>query len=105
MPRMGQPIGTRARSAVVVLLAAEVLDELVFGAREAAWPLVREDLGLSYAELGLLLGLSTYGGTLLEPFVGVLGDTSWRRRVVLGGSFTRPTTCTGTYEGSDPTFP
>jgi FSR family fosmidomycin resistance protein-like MFS transporter len=78
-------MGIRGRSAVVVLLAAEVLDELVFGAREAAWPLVRQDLGLSYAELGLLLGLSTYGGTLLEPFVGILGDTRWRRRVVLGG--------------------
>src|SRR5262245_34015198 len=82
---MGQAMGIRGRSAVVVLLAAEALDELVFGAREAAWPLVRQDLGLSYAELGLLLGLSTYGGTLLEPFVGILGDTRWRRRMVLGG--------------------
>lgn len=75
----------RIRAAVVVLLAAEVLDELVFGAREAAWPLVRSDLDLSYAELGLLLGLSTYGGTLLEPFVGILGDTRWRRAVVVAG--------------------
>jgi FSR family fosmidomycin resistance protein-like MFS transporter len=75
----------RVRAAVVVLLAAEVLDELVFGAREAAWPLVRSDLDLSYAELGLLLGLSTYGGTLLEPFVGILGDTRWRRAVVVAG--------------------
>src|SRR4029453_13649623 len=75
----------RLPAAVAVLLAAEVLDELVFGAREAAWPLVRRDLGLSYAELGLLLGLSTYGGTLLEPFVGVLGDTRWRRLVVVAG--------------------
>jgi FSR family fosmidomycin resistance protein-like MFS transporter len=75
----------RVRAAVAVLLAAEVLDELVFGAREAAWPLVRSDLDLSYAELGLLLGLSTYGGTLLEPFVGILGDTRWRRAVVVAG--------------------
>jgi MFS transporter, FSR family, fosmidomycin resistance protein len=79
-------MANRRLSAVVgVLLAAEVLDELVFGAREAAWPLVRRDLGLSYAELGLLLGLSTYGGTLLEPFVGILGDTRWRRLVVVAG--------------------
>ncbi|HVD24786.1 MAG TPA: MFS transporter [Gaiellaceae bacterium] len=75
----------RLSAAVAVLLAAEVLDELVFGAREAAWPLVRQDLGLSYAKLGLLLGLSTYGGTLLEPFVGILGDTRWRRLVVMAG--------------------
>src|SRR5262245_66658551 len=82
---MGQTMGIRGRSAVVVLLAAEVLDELVFGAREAAWPLVRQVLGLSYAELGLLLGLSTYGGTLLEPFVVILGATRWRRWALLGG--------------------
>lgn len=29
------------------LLAIEFLDEFVFGAREAAWPLIRTDLGLS----------------------------------------------------------
>jgi MFS transporter, FSR family, fosmidomycin resistance protein len=75
----------RSRSVVAVLLAAETLDELVFGAREAAWPAIRSDLELSYAELGLLLGVSTYVGTLLDPLVGLLGDTRWRRAVVLAG--------------------
>jgi MFS transporter, FSR family, fosmidomycin resistance protein len=73
------------RTAVVALLAVEVLDELVFGAREAAWPLIRRDLELSYAEIGLLLGVSAYAGTLLEPAVGLLGDTRWRRAVVAAG--------------------
>jgi FSR family fosmidomycin resistance protein-like MFS transporter len=73
------------RTAVVALLAVEVLDELVFGAREAAWPLIRRDLELSYAEVGLLLGASAYAGTLLEPAVGLLGDTRWRRPVVAAG--------------------
>jgi FSR family fosmidomycin resistance protein-like MFS transporter len=67
------------------LLAIEFLDEFVFGAREAAWPLIRTDLGLSYAQVGLLLGLPSLVSSLVEPFLGILGDV-WRRRVlVLGG--------------------
>jgi hypothetical protein len=37
---------------VATLLAIELLDELVFGAREAAWPLVRDELSLSYTQSG-----------------------------------------------------
>jgi FSR family fosmidomycin resistance protein-like MFS transporter len=67
------------------LLLIEFLDEFVFGAREAAWPLIRADLGLSYAQVGLLLGLPNVVGNLIEPTLGILGDV-WRRRVlVLGG--------------------
>jgi FSR family fosmidomycin resistance protein-like MFS transporter len=73
------------RAAVVALLAVEFLDELVFGAREAAWPLIRSDLDLSYAEVGLLLSVPAYAGIAVEPVVGVLGDTRWRRAIVVGG--------------------
>jgi FSR family fosmidomycin resistance protein-like MFS transporter len=67
------------------LLAIEFLDEFVFGAREAAWPLIRTDLGLSYAQVGLLLGLPSLVSSLVEPFLGILGDV-WKRRVlILGG--------------------
>lgn len=40
-----------------ILLLIEFLDELVFGAGEAAWPLIRDDLALSYDQIGLLLGI------------------------------------------------
>jgi MFS transporter, FSR family, fosmidomycin resistance protein len=73
------------RAAVVALLAVEFLDELVFGAREAAWPLIRSDVDLSYAEIGLLLSVPAYAGIAVEPVVGVLGDTRWRRAIVVGG--------------------
>ena len=67
------------------LLLIEFLDEFVFGAREAAWPLIRTDLGLSYAQVGLLLGLPNVVGNLVEPSLGILADV-WRRRVlILGG--------------------
>ena len=68
-----------------MLLAVELLDELVYGAREAAWPLVREDLDLSYAEIGVLLSVPAYASTVLEPALGLLGDTRWRRAVVVWG--------------------
>ena len=70
---------------ILTLLAIEFLDEFVFGAREAAWPLIRTDLGLSYAQVGMLLGLPNVVGNLVEPALGILGDV-WRRRVlILGG--------------------
>ena len=67
------------------LLATELLDELVFGAREAAWPLIRADLDLSYTEIGLLLSIPAYVSAVVEPALGLLGDTRWRRAVVVGG--------------------
>ncbi len=61
------------------------MDEFVFGAGEAAWPLLRTDLALTYAQIGLLLGVPRIVGSALEPFIGILGDV-WKRRVlVLGG--------------------
>jgi FSR family fosmidomycin resistance protein-like MFS transporter len=68
-----------------VLLAIEFLDELVFGAREAAWPLMRDALALSYAQVGLLLSVPGVVGAFVEPFIGILGDTGRRRTLVLGG--------------------
>ena len=69
----------------LTLLVVEFLDEFVFGAREAAWPLIRDDLGLSYVQVGVLLGLPNIVGNLVEPVLGILGDV-WRRRVlILGG--------------------
>jgi MFS transporter, FSR family, fosmidomycin resistance protein len=77
--------GRVLRTAVLALLAVEVLDELVFGAREAAWPLIRRDLGLGYAAVGLLLSIPAYVSMVAEPGIGLLGDTRWRRAVVAGG--------------------
>ncbi len=70
---------------VALLLAIEFLDELVFGAREAAWPLVRDDLGLDYARVGLLLGLPNIASAVAEPVLGLMGDTRWRSRVIVVG--------------------
>jgi MFS transporter, FSR family, fosmidomycin resistance protein len=57
----------------------------VFGAREAAWPLIRNDLGLSYARIGLLIAVPNLAGALIQPLFGILGDAGHRRRVILCG--------------------
>ncbi|BDP41296.1 hypothetical protein DAETH_12650 [Deinococcus aetherius] len=66
-------------------LAVELLDELVDGVTGAAWPLVRQDLSLSYAEIGLLLGVPALLANLIEPAFGVLADFGRRRALILGG--------------------
>jgi MFS transporter, FSR family, fosmidomycin resistance protein len=66
-------------------LLIEFLDELVFGVNEAAWPLIRTDLRLSYLQIGLLLSVPGIVSALIEPFLGILGDVWKRRLLILGG--------------------
>ncbi len=75
----------RAALLIFILLAIEFLDELVYGAREAAWPLMRDELELSYAQIGALLSLPGIVSSFIEPVLGILGDTGKRRVLVLGG--------------------
>jgi FSR family fosmidomycin resistance protein-like MFS transporter len=71
--------------AVLVLLSIELLDELVGGSRAAAWPLIRHDLGLGYAEIGLVLALPGLFGSALDPLIGLAGDTRRRGALMLAG--------------------
>jgi FSR family fosmidomycin resistance protein-like MFS transporter len=70
---------------VLTLLAAEFLDEVVYGLREAAWPLIRDDLRLSYTQVGILLSVPPIVGHVVEPLLGILGDVWRRRALVLAG--------------------
>src|SRR4030065_272627 len=72
-------------SFVFTLLAIEFLDEFVYGAREAAWPLMRDQFNLSYLQIGLLLSLPSLVSSFIEPVLGILGDTRRRRTIILGG--------------------
>ena len=70
---------------VLVLLAIEFLDELAFGARAAAWPLIRDELALDYVQIGLLLSLPDLAANVLEPVLGILADTWKRKALIVGG--------------------
>ena len=88
----------------LTLLAVEFLDELVFGLREAAWPLIRDDLRLSYTQVGVILSVPPVVGHLVEPLLGVLGDV-WRRRALVlagGTAFAAGTLAAGLSAGFAP---
>ena len=70
-----------------VFLAIEFIDELSFGVVEAAWPVIRDDLNLTYSQIGLLVGLPLILGNLVEPALGLLGDLGHRKRIIVIGGF------------------
>ena len=76
---------TALRACALTLLAIEFLDELADGSWQAACPLIRDDLALSYVQIGLLLSVPKFVGNLLEPAVFILGDTRRRRALILAG--------------------
>lgn len=66
----------------LIYLIIEFVDELVFGVGEVALPMMRDDLTLTYTQIGLLLSLPGIIGAFIEPFIGILGDV-WKRRVLI----------------------
>jgi FSR family fosmidomycin resistance protein-like MFS transporter len=72
--------------AFAVALAIEFVDELVDGTKGAALPLIRADLHLSYAQIGLLIAVPLVAGSLIELPLGlVAGQGKTRQRLVLIG--------------------
>jgi FSR family fosmidomycin resistance protein-like MFS transporter len=69
-------------------LAVELVDELVDGTKSAALPLIRQGLGLSYTQVGLLVSVPLLLGSLLELPLGVMAGQGRRRRlaVLAGGA-------------------
>jgi FSR family fosmidomycin resistance protein-like MFS transporter len=72
-------------SLTFLFLLIEFFDEFVYAVGGTARPSLRLDLGLSYAQIGILLGLPAALNTLLEPVLMLLGDTRWRKQLVIAG--------------------
>ena len=76
---------------ILLLLLIEFLDEFVYGAGEAAWPLIRADLALSYLQIGFLLSLPRLIGSFVEVPLFIFGDmrrpdgSTHRKRLVMAG--------------------
>src|SRR6476659_8937542 len=71
--------------AIGVLYAVELLDELIYGLFGATLPLIKDQLALNYLQVGLLSTVPGLVSIALEPFIGILGDTRFRRALVRGG--------------------
>ncbi len=72
-------------SLVFLFLLIEFFDELNYGVTNAALPAIRTDLGLSYVQVGLLLGLPGIVNTFIEPVLMLLGDTRYRKHIMVAG--------------------
>ncbi len=72
-------------SLTFLFLLIEFFDELNYGVANAALPAIRTDLGLTYIQVGLLLGLPGIINTFIEPVLMLLGDTRYRKHIMLGG--------------------
>ncbi len=72
-------------SITFLFLLIEFFDELNYGMGNAALPALRTDLGLTYVQVGLLLGVPGIINTFIEPVLMLLGDTRFRKHIMLGG--------------------
>ncbi len=72
-------------SLAFLFLLIEFFDELNYGVENAALPAIRTDLGFSYIQVGLLLGLPGIVNTFIEPALMLLGDTRYRKLIMLAG--------------------
>lgn len=72
-------------SFVLAALLIEHVDELVDGATGAAWPFFRQDFGLSYVQVGLLMTIPAVLANLIEPLLGLWADMGRRRHIILFG--------------------
>lgn len=70
---------------VWLMLAARFLDEWWVGLIFVLMPLIRDDLGLSYAQVSVLLASFGWAGWLADPVTGLVGDV-WPRRPLIAGS-------------------
>lgn len=70
---------------MMAMLIIEFLDEFAYGTREAAWSFIRDDLNLTYTEIGLILGLPSLIAVFIEPIIGILSNMGYRRYLILGG--------------------
>lgn len=80
-----QRILTAFSAFTILLLTIELFDELHYGIGGAVLPTLRADLGLSYRQTGLLLGLPAILNILIEPALMLLGDTRLRKGLIVGG--------------------
>ncbi len=67
------------------LLSVELWGELISGFPVVGLPLLRDQLGLSYEQVGLLFSVGALTAMILEPIMNLLSDRGSKRWWVIGG--------------------
>jgi len=69
----------------LTLINMGLLDELISGFTFIGLPLLRDQLGLSYEQIGLIFSVAGCSSMLLDPLLFLLSDRSSKRWWILGG--------------------
>src|SRR5579862_4499669 len=69
----------------LTLINMGLLDELLTGFPTVGLPLVHEQLGLSYEQIGLLFSIGAIVSAVIEPPMFLLADRGSKRPWVIGG--------------------
>ncbi|HXF63144.1 MAG TPA: MFS transporter [Caldilineaceae bacterium] len=85
LPRRWLQSWTPARRAVALLLGVPLIDELAGGLPVLALPVIQQDLGLTYLQVGWLFALPTLAGLLADPLLHAASDFLPKRPLLLGG--------------------
>src|ERR1051326_630394 len=67
------------------LLSIELTDELIAGFPVVGIPLIRDKLGLSYEQVGLLFTVGALIAMVLEPIINLLSDRGSKKSWILSG--------------------
>ncbi len=70
----------------LTLFGTVLLDELITGFPVVGLPLLRDQLGLSYGQIGLLFSVEALSGMIFSPIISLLSDRGSKRWWVIGGS-------------------
>ncbi|GCE12408.1 MFS transporter [Tengunoibacter tsumagoiensis] len=85
-------LSRRKVSAYPLLLCMGLIDEVSAGIPVVALPLLRDHLGLSYAQIGLLFTVAALSSMLLEPLMNLYSDRGSKKRWILCGLLVLATT-------------
>lgn len=84
MPLTGKPRAVgRVLGLTLTFLLVELLDELVGGVLVSAWPLIADDLRLSYGQLGFAMALATVVASVAETLLYLRADPHRRQRLIV----------------------
>lgn len=70
-----------------LFLLIEFIDEMVYGIGGAVMPSLRDEFSLTYTQVGTFLAVPYIINTFLEPAIMLLGDTRYRKLLVVAGGF------------------
>lgn len=84
-----QPVGKITFSILIALSLSHCLNDLLQSVVSAAYPLFKDDLGLSFAQIGLITLVYQLSASVFQPITGIIFDKypiAWS--LPIGMSFT-----------------